>query len=472
MKRTPYKYLIYIGITAVSLAVFITGICLINYSLKGYQNSKLEEISVAGELYIRDIQENYSKTGRLDTESIKKLDEIFTRSCNTEFVIYDKKGQSIKKTDNPKRNTLSYDIIQQLGDKVYLAFDSENVSAYEPTMCYGSKFSVRYNEKSETYYLMSYVCGKSISNFSQGLLIVFIFVFIILFLIAGGVFSLVARNAGKPVLEIERISKKYARGDFSEKLTKTNNPEFDSIYDSFNNMAEFIKSNESTSKNFIANVSHELRTPMTSIRGYVDGILDGVIPKSKQNEYLRLVSQEVKRLTILISSMLNMTKYENGNMKPNFAETNITNLVIRTVFLFEQKIEMKNVDIQGLDGDRLVIDADENLIEQVIYNLIENAVKFVNKDGVISFGFRKNESSCFISIKNTGEGLTDTEISQVFDRFYKTDSSRGKDTTGLGLGLSISRRIVQLHNGQITVKSVYGEYTEFIIELPVKQPKS
>ena len=112
------------------------------------------------------------------------------------------------------------------------------------------------------------------------------------------------------------------------------------------------------------------------------------------------------------------------------------------------------------------------LIEQVIYNLTENAVKFVNEGGIISFGFRKNENDCFISIKNTGEGLTDTEISQVFDRFYKTDSSRGKDTTGLGLGLSISRKIIQLHNGQITVKSVYGEYTEFIIKLPVKQPKS
>ena len=222
----------------------------------------------------------------------------------------------------------------------------------------------------------------------------------------------------------------------------------------------------------IASLSHEIRTPLTSIGGFVDGILDGVIPKSKQNEYLRLVSQEIKRLRILVSSMLNMTKFESGNMKPNFKETNITDLVIKTVLMFEQKIDVKKVDIQGLDADRLVIVADENLIEQVIYNLTENAVKFVNEGGIISFGFRKNESDCFISIKNTGEGLTDTEISQVFDRFYKTDSSRGKDATGLGLGLSISRKIVQLHNGQITVKSVYGEYTEFIIKLPVKQPKS
>ena len=473
MKRTPYRYLIYIGVTAVSLAVFITGIFLINYSLKEYQNSKFEEISVAGQLYIKDIQENYAQSGTFDTTAVKKIDEIFRQSCNTEFIIYDENGQSIENTDNPKRNTISYDIIRQLDKEFYLAFDSENVSAYEPTMCYGSRFKVSYGDnKPETYYLMSYVCGESINNFSQGILIVFILIFLVLFIISGVVFSLVEKKASKPVLEIERISKKYARGDFSEKLTRTDNHEFDSIYGSFNKMAEFIESNESTSKNFIANVSHELRTPMTTIGGFVDGILDGVIPKSKQNEYLRLVSQEIKRLRILISSMLNMTKFESGNMKPNFKETNITDLVIKTVLMFEQKIDIKKVDIQGLDAERLIIVADENLIEQVIYNLTENAVKFVNEGGIISFGFRKNENDCFISIKNTGEGLTDTEISQVFDRFYKTDSSRGKDTTGLGLGLSISRKIIQLHNGQITVKSVYGEYTEFIIKLPVKQPKS
>lgn len=473
MKRTPYRYLIYIGVTIVSLAVFITGILLINYSLKEYQNSRFEEISVAGQLYIKDVQENYEQSGTFDTKAIKKIDEIFRQSCNTEFIIYDKNGQSIEKTDNLKRNTISYDVIRQLDKNFYLDFDSEKVSEYEPTICYGSKFSVSFGDnKPETYYLMAYVCGESIDRFSQGLLIVFIIIFMILFIISVFVFSLVARKADKPVLEIERISKKYARGDFSEKLERTDNHAFDSIYGSFNKMAEFIESNESTSKNFIANVSHELRTPMTTIGGFVDGILDGVIPKSKQNEYLRLVSQEIKRLRILVSSMLNMTKFESGNMKPNFKETNITDLVIKTVLMFEQKIDVKKVDIQGLDADRLVIVADENLIEQVIYNLTENAVKFVNEGGIISFGFRKNESDCFISIKNTGEGLTDTEISQVFNRFYKTDSSRGKDTTGLGLGLSISRKIVQLHNGQITVKSVYGEYTEFIIKLPVKQPKS
>lgn len=473
MKKTPYRYLLYIGVTAVSLAVILTGIILMNYSLKGYQNRKFEEISDAAQLYIKDIQENYSQNGSFDTDAIKKIGEIFSQSCNTEFVIYDEKGASVTNVENPKRITLSYSILMRLDKEFYLDFDSEKISDKEPSMCYGSKFYVSFGDnEQEMYYLMAYVSGDSMDNFSQGLLIVFIFLFLAMFITSIIIFLVASEKADKPVLEIERITNKYARGDFSEKFEKADNPEFDKIYASLNKMADFIESNENTSKNFIANVSHELRTPMTTIGGFVDGILDGVVPKQKQKEYLRLVSQEIKRLRILISSMLNMTKFESGTMKPDFKETNITDLVIKTVFMFEQKIETKKVDIQGLDAERLVIIADGNLIEQVIYNLIENAVKFVNEGGVISFGFRKNDKECFISIRNTGDGLTDTEISQVFDRFYKTDSSRGKDTTGLGLGLSISRKIIQLHNGQITVKSVHGEYTEFIIKLPVKQPKA
>jgi len=473
MKKTPYRYLIYIGITIVLLAVLITGLFLINYSLKAYKNRKYEEISVAGQLYIKDIQENFAESGSFNTDAIRKISEIFSQSFNTEFIIYDKDGICVKKNENIRREKISYDILKRLDKEFYLDFDSDNVSEQEPSMCYGSKFYVSFGDNEpEKYYLMAYVPANSMDEFSQGMLILFIILFTAMFITSLFVFSLVSKRADKPVLEIERVALKYAKGDFSEKLIRADNREFDKIYGSLNKMAEFIESNENTSKNFIANVSHELRTPMTTIGGFVDGILDGVIPKSKQNEYLLLVSQEIKRLRILISSMLNMTKFESGTMNPNFRETNLTELVIKTVLMFEQKIESKKVDIQGLDADRLVISADSDLIEQVIYNLTENAVKFVDNGGIISFDFRKNEDDCFISIKNTGEGLTDTEISQVFDRFYKTDSSRGKDTSGLGLGLSISRKIIQLHNGQITVKSVHGEYTEFIIKLPVKQPKA
>lgn len=401
---------------------------------------------------------------------MRNLNYIFNKSYDIQFSVYNSDGLCIVCYDEQRGNYISYDTMKRLDETFYLDFESKEVSEYEPSICYGNKFYVKYsNDETEKYYLMAYVSGDCINTFSQGLLIVFIIVFIAVFIITAFIFSITAKNADKPVLEIEKITQKYAKGDFSERFSKTNNPEFNNIYGSLNKMADFIATYENTSKNFIANVSHELRTPITTIGGFIDGILDGVIPKSKHYQYLKIVSQEITRLRILISSMLNMTKFESGTMKPNFKETNVTELLIKTVFMFEQKIENKKVDIQGLDAERLIIVADSDLIEQVIYNLIENAVKFVNENGIISFDLRRNENDAFISIKNTGEGLKDSEISQVFDRFYKTDSSRGKDKTGLGIGLSISRKIVRLHNGQITVKSVHGEYTEFIIKLPVNQ---
>ena len=243
------------------------------------------------------------------------------------------------------------------------------------------------------------------------------------------------------------------------------------LADRVNSLASDVENSEDTSKTFIANVSHELRTPMQTIGGFVDAILDGTIKKSQQQEYLILVSNEVKRLRILISSMLNMTRYESGTLTPNFRETNITDLVIQTVLMFEKKIEDKELSVEELDSSRLIAVVDPDLMQQVIYNLVENAVKFVNKGGTLSFSFEDLGNECIIGIRNTGEGLKDSEIQQVFDRFYKTDSSRGKDTTGLGLGLSISRKIVHLHNGHIVVKSIYGEYTEFQIQIP-KDPRS
>ena len=140
--------------------------------------------------------------------------------------------------------------------------------------------------------------------------------------------------------------------------------------------------------------------------------------------------------------------------------------------MFEKKIEDKNLEVEGLGSERMTAEVDPDLIQQVVYNLVENAVKFINTGGTLSFRFEHSVTgNCTIGIKNTGEGLKNDEITQVFDRFYKTDSSRGKDTTGLGLGLAISRKIVHLHHGHIVVKSVYGEYTEFLIQIPEKQPK-
>ena len=215
-------------------------------------------------------------------------------------------------------------------------------------------------------------------------------------------------------------------------------------------------------------VSHELRTPMTSIGGFVDGLLDGTIPKEEERHYLKIISSEVHRLTRLVRSMLNLAKIEAGELKPDMQYFSALEPIVDSLVTFENRLEEKHIEIKGLDVDRVMLYADSDLIHQVMYNLIENAIKFVNDGGYIEFTFTPVGYMTVISIKNSGEGLSEEELPLVFDRFYKTDKSRGLDAAGVGLGLNIVRSIIKLHNGKIMVRSVQGEYTEFVFTIPNK----
>jgi signal transduction histidine kinase len=227
---------------------------------------------------------------------------------------------------------------------------------------------------------------------------------------------------------------------------------------------------ENSRKSFVANVSHELKTPMTTIGGFIDGILDGTIPPEKHRQYLKIVSEEVSRLSRLVRSMLNISKYETGEVKLKITSFDVTSLAVKTLLLFEGQIEKKKIEIKGLDSPPLYMEGDVDLIQQVVYNLVENAVKFVNEGGYIAFKFEYQNENAVFSIKNSGEGLTQDELPKVFDRFYKTDESHGKDKTGVGLGLAIVRSIINLHGGNILVRSAKGEYTEFSFSLKAGEP--
>ena len=267
-----------------------------------------------------------------------------------------------------------------------------------------------------------------------------------------------------PIREMSQIARKSGQGDFSSQLPEYEITEFQELGHAINEMAASIASYDKMRTSFVANVSHELRTPMTSIGGFVDGIIDGTIPEKERSKYLKIVSGEIKRLTRLVKSMLNLAKIESGSMKPEFTMINVVEPIATTLFTFEERINRKNIDIRGLDVDRTMIYADNDLVHQVMYNLIENAIKFVDEGGYIQFGFEKKDDITEVSITNSGDGLSEDELPLVFDRFYKTDQSRGLDSTGVGLGLNIVKSIVKLHGGTIRVTSVKGEYTRFIIQ--------
>ncbi|MDE6835239.1 MAG: HAMP domain-containing histidine kinase [Ruminococcus sp.] len=451
--------------------IIILGIIIISISSSVYKKTELERLKNTGNIFISLIREEYNKNDFHDNDNIQKIYRLFVNEHNTDIYIYDNDGLCIFPYTQNSGNSLrlSGNIKSKIDDGQYLELNSDGISDKEPYLIYGDRFSIKTNNSTEKLYILAYGSTHNISMFTMNIFLIYFITSVIMMIISFILMKKKTEIYTDYNNNIIRILKKYSQGDFSEKI-KPNNISFpDETAGYINKLASDIETSEETSKTFIANVSHELRTPITTIGGFVDGILDGTIPKNRRNEYLVIVSNEIQRLKILISSMLNMSRFESGTLKPHFQNTNLTDLVMKTAFMFEKKIEAKNVEVEDFDAENLFAEIDPDLIQQVIYNIIENAVKFVNTGGKLSFRFEKENNMCIIGIRNTGEGLRDSEIPQVFDRFYKTDSSRGKDTTGLGLGLSISRKIVHINNGQIVVKSVYGEYTEFQIQLPEKQ---
>lgn len=272
----------------------------------------------------------------------------------------------------------------------------------------------------------------------------------------------------RPLRKMAVATKHYAAGDFSFRIRNVGKyEEFNELAAAFNLMAKNLEENEKSRKNFVANVSHELKTPMTTIGGFIDGILDGTIPPEETEHYLGIVSEVIKHLSGLIISMLNMSKIEAGKVELNFSKFSIDQLVIQVLVGFEKNITDKNIDIFGLDKiDSIEIRADEALIRQVVYNLIDNAVKFTKEHGTIKIELSEDKQNIKLVILNTGSTIPKDELNSIFDRFYKVDKSRGLDTASFGLGLHIVRSIVEMHGGTIHAVSK-DEYTKFIIHLPL-----
>lgn len=262
-------------------------------------------------------------------------------------------------------------------------------------------------------------------------------------------------------------AKRFAVGDFTYRVNVQSNDELAELGTAFNDMADALDKLESSRRSFVANVSHELKTPMTSIAGFIDGILDGTIPKSKEDYYLKIVSDEVRRLSRLVVAMLNMSKIESGDFEMKPKTYNISEQIIHILLTFEQKIEKKNIEVRGLDAmQQCNVYADTDMIYQVIYNLFDNAVKFTNENGYIEVAIHEAGDFVQISIKNSGTGIDPIELSRIFERFYKVDKSRSLDSKGAGLGLYIVKMMVEMHGGRIYAKSDSDSEAEFVFSLP------
>lgn len=295
-----------------------------------------------------------------------------------------------------------------------------------------------------------------------------------LFVLSGGVAIFIAIilvyifsiRFTRPLKQINSAAKIIAGGEFTNRLVVKSDDEIGQLAKSFNQMVEDLQKLEEMRRGFIANVSHELRTPMTSIRGFVEGILDGTIPPEKHEYYLTIVRDETNRLNRLVNDLLDLAKREAGELTLNIRPININELIRICVIKQETLITSKDIDIEAnFESEDMLVLGDSDCIERVIINLLHNAVKFSNQGGKIILETVKNKDKVFVSIQDNGIGIEESEQKRIWDRFYKTDKSRGKDKTGTGLGLAIVKSIINEHKQDIWVDSTPGMGTKFTFTL-------
>ena len=298
---------------------------------------------------------------------------------------------------------------------------------------------------------------------------IFFYVSIFVLMVAMVCSFALSRNQAWSIQQVAKAATRFGHGDLEARVAVggKNTVEVDELARAFNSMAESLAQSERQRKEFVANVSHELKTPMTTIAGFMDGMLDGTIPQSQHRHYMQLVSDEVRRLSRLVRSMLDISRLQSqGIREEQKRRFDLCEAIGQVLVSFEQRINRKHIYVDVQMPDRTVwTKADPDSITQVIYNLIDNAIKFCNDGGMLRIILEAEGGKARVTIQNTGPTVDPQELPLLFDRFHKTDKSRSEDREGVGLGLYIVKTILDSHGENIAVTSENG-LTSFVFTLP------
>lgn len=335
--------------------------------------------------------------------------------------------------------------------------DEKVVSVYSPIV--------------NTYKTYGYVVmNKTISSIKASCAPVLNYIYITLLLAL--TFSLVILivfhfNVYRPVKKLSKAAGEYAKGNFDYEGLKINSKdELGDIAEKLKFMAAEMKETDNTQKKFIANISHDFRSPLTSIKGYIEAILDGTIPPELYEKYLNILLFETERLNKLTGSLLLLNTWDAKGTKLDLSDFDLVPLTRNIVATFEGQCSKKKITLDVLFGSKsYMVNGDQTKIQQVLYNLIDNAIKFSHNSSSINISITDKNEKIFVSVKDSGIGIPKDNLNKIWDRFYKTDLSRGKDKTGTGLGLSIVKEVITCHGENINVISTEGVGTEFIFTL-------
>lgn len=466
MKKTLYlkfllAYLIFGLFGLVILATFVPSMTM-EHLIREKANSLYSEATLIANTYARNLYNS-----EISLEAVKDQLDALAVFLNSNVQIINPSGRMILDTDMP--------------------IDVENeviIEAFDPTFTGTSYYVIdnffQYYQKdmlsviapiTNNYMVKGYVVihmdMASINESCNSLLTISYITLIILFLLSLIILIFFTEFVYLPLRKITYATEQYATGNMHYEFSLDSEDEMGYLAACLSYMASEIARSEDDQKKFVANVSHDFRSPLTSIQGYLEAMLDGTIPPQLHEKYVSIVLNETQRLTKLTNSLLTLNNLNTRGILLDITDFDINQVIRSTAASFEGTCLKKSIAIELILTDEIMyVTADMSKIQQVLYNLIDNAIKFSHYNSVIKIETTEKKNKIFVSVKDTGIGIPKEDLKLIWDRFYKSDLSRGKDKKGTGLGLSITKEIIHSHNEHINVISTPGEGSEFIFSLP------
>lgn len=473
------SFIVLLGLGFSSIAIIVSAVVL-SYSMDTKSDLMDKTASmIYAEICNEMAEYNCGFVSAVERNS-EKYEEVFgglSDYCESDIILVDAEGKVLYHNGNIDLlnfSNLSAKTMQTIKDSPKLSkmsdfdglFNTNHLNFVYPVeeRVSGDNTPVGFIILTSDGYGMSQVFEKIIKIIIIASLWVFFAAIIIVYFITNRITT--------PIKQISKAVKEYSRGNFDIRIPVKGEDEIGALADAFNNMAKELDKMEKTRNTFFSSVSHDLKTPMTSIQGFLEGIIDGTIPKDKHEYYIGLVIEEVKRLTRLVNSILDISRMKSGSVKLAPVSFDICEMARLILISFEEKIEEKKLNIEfNCENDPSNVFADKDAVHQVLYNIVSNAMKFVYDEGTlkIDIGFDKASDKYNVSVYNTGIGIKEDELPFVFDSFYKADSSRGLDKTGTGLGLFIAKSKIEAHGEKIGVESEYEKYCRFYFTLSANE---
>ena len=363
--------------------------------------------------------------------------------------------------DNPKNIFLvdpDFDIYtaQSFNGKFYNTFKSDVISVAIP---------IHINNQPNGM-LLIHSTVEQLQNIQEKIVKLIYAPYLFMIIISFALLGIISGKIMRPIRKINSVAEQYSTGNFDTSMDIHSNDEIGQLASTLEYMASELEKLDDYRKAFISNISHDFRSPLTSIKGYVQAMTDGTIPPQLHQKYLNIILFETERLTDLTQDLLTLNEFDRNEMILDKTEFDIQQMIKNTAASFEGTCTSKRISIELLLlAGNILVYADRRKIQQVLYNLIDNAIKFSGNDSSITIEVTEKNEKVFVSVKDTGMGIPKKELNKIWERFYKSDLSRGKDKKGTGLGLAIVKEAIQAHDEHINVISTEGVGTEFIFSL-------